>query len=92
MPNFVAIKTLVTSRAERATEKFLALPFAVNVGRVEEVDAGIDRGIDDLLCAFGIDAPAEIVAAEADDGDIERPDLALFHRNEFSLFSINFPS
>ena len=42
---------------------FLAVAFIVDVGGIEEVDAGVERGVDHAARLRFIDAPAEIVAA-----------------------------
>ena len=57
--------------AERGAEKLLGARAAVDVGGVEEVDPGVDRLIDDGLGLVLVDAHAEVVAAEADNGDLE---------------------
>jgi hypothetical protein len=42
---------------------------AVDVGGVEQGDAGVERGVDDLAGAVGVQFAAEVVASDADDGD-----------------------
>ena len=46
-------------------------PAAVDVGGVEERDALRDRGVDTARVPAEVDAASEVVAAEADDGDLE---------------------
>src|SRR5262249_50679132 len=60
---------------------------AVAVGGVDQVDAELDRLAYDAARCRKIDAAAEIVAAEADDGHVERGagEPALFHRRIISL-------
>jgi hypothetical protein len=42
---------------------------AVHVGGVEQGDPGVEGGVDDGLRAVLVEAGAEVVAADADDGD-----------------------
>jgi hypothetical protein len=37
----------------------------VKIGRIEEIDAGIERGVNHTLRSRRVDAPSKIVAAEA---------------------------
>ena len=53
---------------------------AVDVGRVEEGDAGVESGVHHRGRLVVVDAPSEVVAAEADDRDVERADLASSHQ------------
>ncbi len=55
---------------EDLAEVLLALPVTVDVGRVEEGHARVERRLDDGARARAVDAPAEVVAAEADDRDL----------------------
>ena len=62
----------VAAALEQLAEEALAVPaVAVDVGRVEEGDAGVEGGVDDLACPLEVEATAEVVAAEADPGDDE---------------------
>jgi len=73
----------VASAAQCASEQFLADCIAVDIGGIEEVDAGVERRIDHRACAGLIDLPAEIVAADAYDGDFERSDaIAVVHTEQ----------
>ena len=74
-PNLVATMTLIALARERGAEARLAQAVlgAVDVGGVEEGDAGLDRGVDHrvralLLVGRGA-GPTEVVAAEADHRD-----------------------
>src|SRR5215471_3039761 len=58
---------IAATGAEGAAEKALAVAAAVHVGRVEKVDAGIERGMDDLRALTFVNGHAEVVAADADD-------------------------
>src|SRR5206468_1018323 len=61
----------VTAALEHLTEEALAVPaIAVDVGRVEEGDARVEGGIDDLTRPLQVEAAAEVVAAEADLRDL----------------------
>ena len=73
------------SFGERAAEELLALGRAVDVGGVEEVDAGIERGVDDALGGGLVDAHPEVVAAEADDRDAQRSDRTMLHPDRIRL-------
>src|SRR5581483_1285468 len=65
----------VASALERAADVLLARPLRVDVGRVEERDAGVERRVDDGERLLVVAAAAEVVRAEADDRDL-RPALA----------------
>jgi len=56
----------VAAPLEQLAEEALAVAVAVDVGRVEEVDAGVEGGVDDLPRPREVDAAAEVVAAEPD--------------------------
>src|SRR5262249_4876461 len=74
--------------AENASEPLLRAAFvAIAVGGVDEVDAELDRLFYDAARRRKIDAAAEVIAAEADDGHFERgaAKSALFHRRLISL-------
>src|SRR5215831_11345297 len=69
--------------AENASEALLRAAFvAVAVGGVDQVDAELDRFAYNPARRRKIDAAAEVVSAEADDGHFKRgaAELALFHR------------
>ena len=71
MPNFVAS----TTRSRRPSSASPIAPrravAAVDVGRVEEGDAGIQRRVDHRARPGEVEPPAEVVAAEAHGGDRE---------------------
>jgi hypothetical protein len=50
----------IAAVGECAAEEFLALGCAVDVGGIEEVDACIERGVDDALGGGGVDAHPEV--------------------------------
>jgi hypothetical protein len=54
---------------------------AVDVGRVEQGDAGIEGGVHHRAGAVGVQLAAEVVAAESHDGDDEagRTEAAVAH-------------
>src|SRR4029450_5011242 len=56
---------------ETPTEKPLALSSAVNVCGIEKVAAGIQCGIDYRSRSFGISPPPEVVAADANKGEVK---------------------
>src|SRR5262249_10267468 len=60
-------------------EELLALGPAVGVGGVEEVDPGVKRRVDHPRRGLGVQAPAEVVAAETDERDFKRADAPSFH-------------
>ena len=63
---------LVAAAAERAADDLLAAAaVAVDVGRVEEGDAGVERRVDHRARGGLVDPAAEVVAAEPDDGHLE---------------------
>ena len=67
---------LVASGAEGTAEELLALGTAVDVGGVEEVDPGVERGADHGAGRGVVDPHAEVVAADADRRDLECTDAA----------------
>ena len=75
---------LLALRPENSSEFLLrAAAVAVAVGGVDQVDAAIDRRVHDPLRRLEIDAAAEIIAAEPDDGDFKRggSELTFLHRH-----------
>jgi hypothetical protein len=60
---------LLATPLEDLAEEALAVAAAVRLGRVEEADARVDRGIDDGASRFEVDASTEVVASEADPRD-----------------------
>ena len=70
---------LVAPGPERGAEVGLALGAPVDVGGVEEGDAGIERGTHDGVGLLATDAHAEVVAAQPDHADGERADGARVH-------------
>ena len=75
---------LIPAPGERLAEILLALGAAVDVGGVEEVDAGVERRVDDARRGRGVEAAAEVVAAEPDHRDLERADASRFHERAIS--------
>ena len=73
---------LVAPAGERATQVLLRARPAVDVGRVEEVDPGVEGGMDDRGAALLVDAHPEVVAAQPDQADLERSELAHLHRRK----------
>ena len=69
----------VAAASQRAAEEYFALGRAVDVRGVEEGDAGVERRVDDARAVALADPHAEVVAAEADDGDFEGTDASGFH-------------
>ena len=76
-PNFVATIDAVAPSAQRLAQHPLAQPelLAVDVGGVEERDAGVERGVDDrrraLLRLAPRARPAEVVAPHPDGRDVQ---------------------
>ena len=62
-----------------AEDRLAAAAVAVDVGRVEEAHPHLERRVDDRPRRVGIDPTPEVVAAEPDDGDLERPECARPH-------------
>jgi hypothetical protein len=52
---------------------------AIHVGGVEEVDAGVERGVDDHGRALLIEPAAEVVAAEAHHGHGQATEFSSLH-------------
>ena len=65
------------------TEELLALGAAVNIGRIEKVDPAVDRRIYNDGGRRFIDAPAKVIAADADYRDAERSNPSSFHVYRF---------
>jgi hypothetical protein len=72
---------LIAAGAKEFANQLLGPGLAVDVGRVEMRDAEIDGLVDDPSGRIAIDAPAEIVAAKPDKGDLRavRPKRASLH-------------
>ena len=70
---------LVPTGTQRLAQEGLALGPAVDVGGVEEVDAGIEGGIHHGRRLLTADAHTEVVAAQADDADLQRADRPRLH-------------
>src|SRR5690348_14879066 len=68
----------IPATPECLAEKLFALPLAVNVGGIQEVDPGIECCVYHASGRGRVDAPAEIIAAETHNGNFERTDFALF--------------
>ena len=79
----------VATALQRPTEERFTLRVAVDVGRVEQRDPCVDRRIDDLAGPGLVDAPAEVVAPEPNDRDLERPDRACPHDAEVTPTASN---
>ncbi len=62
---------LFAPAGERFAEVLLRARPAVHVGGVEEVDPGVEGGVDDRGAALLVDAHPEVVTAQADQGDLE---------------------
>ena len=62
-----------------AAEKLLALRASVDVGGVEEGDAGVDGTVHHRRGAVVVEPAAEVVAAQSDDRYLERADRASAH-------------
>ena len=62
-----------------AEDRLAAAAVAVDVGRVEEGHPRLERRVHDRLRRVGVDPAPEVVAAEPDDGDLERPECARPH-------------
>ena len=69
IPNLVASTTSLRLGAEGLAQVLLGEALAVDVGGVEQRDAGVERGVDDRQGLVCVDATAEVVAPEADDRD-----------------------
>jgi hypothetical protein len=72
----------LAAATERAPEERLAQPVAVAIGGVEEDDAGVKCGVDHGARRGLVDTAAEVVAAEPNEGDFERPERPRPHRRE----------
>ena len=70
---------LVSVRAEGHAQELLRLGAAVDVRRVEERDARLSRRVDDGLRLGLVDAHAEVVASQSDEGDGQGAERARFH-------------
>ena len=68
---------LVAALAQRPAQELLALGAAVDVGGVEEGDAGVEGGVRPRRRGVLVDPAAEVVAAQPDHRHLERTDVAL---------------
>jgi hypothetical protein len=75
---------VLAARSECPAQEFLALGLPVDVGGVEQRDAGIERGVDDRARGGLVDPTAEVVTAEPDDRDSEVADVPGLHVNSCS--------
>jgi hypothetical protein len=50
--------------SERPAKILLTVPFIVDVGGVEEIDARVERGLHHATGLGGIDAPSEVIAPQ----------------------------
>ena len=73
-------RDVIAPATQRAPEERLAEAVAIDVRGVEERHLGVQRGVDDGTRRVLVDAAPEVVAAEADHRDLERPERALPHR------------
>ena len=72
------------SLEEPPDQRLAAARVAVDVCGVEERDPGVEGGVDHRARAGLVDAPAEVVAAEADDRDLERAESPRPHQRHVS--------
>ena len=70
---------LVPARPQRPAEVLLAQRAAVDVGGVEQCDAGVEGGVYDRFARGLIDAPTEVVASESDNGRLHCTDRSCLH-------------
>jgi hypothetical protein len=91
----------IATSSKRRTEKLFALPGAVNIRGVEEVNASIQRGVDNGIRARRVCPPAEVIASNTHERNSKRPNLAIFHEVSlahrrptafFGLQIFDFPS
>ena len=63
----------------------LVAAVTVDVGSIDEVDALLEAGVDHRPCGGFVGATAEVVGAEADEGDLEArvAEVAVFHKRSF---------
>ena len=66
--------------SQTAANEYFTIRAAIGIRGVEEIDARVERGVDDVARARLVEAAAEIVAAETDNGDFERTDRTHFHQ------------
>ena len=78
---------LVAPAGERFAEVLLRAGPAVDVGGVEEVDPGVESGVDDSGAALLVDAHPEVVAAQPDQRDLERPHLSHLHPRQHTQWT-----
>jgi hypothetical protein len=69
--------------SQTAANEYFTIRTAIGIRGIEEIDARVERGVDDFARAGLVEAAAEIVTAEADSGDFERTDRTLFHQLYF---------
>src|SRR5947208_3468635 len=70
---------LLAARAERLIQVLLRCSVAVYIGGVKEVAAGLQCGVHDRTSAGLIKVSAEVVAPDAEDGDVEIADPTRVH-------------
>jgi hypothetical protein len=75
----------VASPAKGLSKVRLALSSAVALCGIEERDAGLERCVDDRARPRLVDTAAEVVAAEANDGDLERAERPRSHGTRVTI-------
>src|SRR5262245_43430706 len=61
------------------TKKLFALAGAIDVRRIKKVDTRLECGIDYRRCSRRIRSPTEVVAPDANNRHLERPEPPTFH-------------
>src|SRR5262249_6533969 len=70
----------LTTPRQRTSEEPLALRSTVDIGGIEQGDAGVERSAHDALALRVVDSHPKVIAAETDGRHRERTDASRFHR------------
>jgi hypothetical protein len=65
---------------ELAQQSLAAATVAVDVGGVEQVDAGVERSVNHPAGGGQVESATEVVAAEPDPGDAQGAEVGVLHR------------
>lgn len=68
-----------SAASQGPAEEFFAPAFSVDVGRVEEADAGVERSLNNRRRGLCVNSPSEVVTAEACQRYFQRSDASCLH-------------
>jgi alanine-synthesizing transaminase len=75
---------------QRLPQILFAVACIVNIGGIEEIDAGVERRVNHALRGRSVDSPSEIITAEPNQRNFQRTYASFFHYDCPVLFSKRF--